>query len=182
MRSIREGMALVESFVPAPEDEKSRELILAMLEHTPAPYSRSQYYPGHITCGALVLSKDLKRVLLMYHHRHQRWLVPGGHVEESDLSLEDTARRETLEETAVPTLSAGAPRLAGLDVHGIPARPRKREPFHLHHDLIFAVRADSDAFLTTEEAPRVAWCGIKELAQYGVPPNILRAASRAEVR
>ena len=31
------------------------------------------------------------------------------------------------------------PLLVGIDVHGIP--PGRREPFHLHHDLIFAFRA-----------------------------------------
>jgi|SRR5580658_4496023 8-oxo-dGTP pyrophosphatase MutT (NUDIX family) len=179
MRPSLEGLELVRSFVPSPEDEKSRELILALLEYTPTPYLRDQYQPGHITCGGLVLSPDSKRVLLMYHHRHERWLIPGGHVEESDATLEEAARRETLEETGVPTLSEGTPRLVGLDVHGIPARPRKHEPFHLHHDLIFALRADSDEFLITEEAPQVAWCEITKLGQYNVPANILRAASRA---
>jgi 8-oxo-dGTP pyrophosphatase MutT (NUDIX family) len=182
MRDVLEGLDLASNFDPSPEEEKSRELILGLLEHTPAPFSRYQYHAGHITVGALVFSPDSKRVLLMYHHRHQRWLLPGGHVEESDATLEDAARRETLEETAVLTLSEGSPLLAGLDVHGIPARPRKGEPFHLHHDLIFAVRAESEACLPTEEAPRVAWCEIAELAQYGVPANILRAASRVAVR
>jgi 8-oxo-dGTP pyrophosphatase MutT (NUDIX family) len=177
-----EALSLVTGFVPAPEDEKSRELILALLEHTPTPFSRHQYHAGHITCSALVLSPDSRRVLLMFHNRHQRWLLPGGHVEESDATLEETARRETLEETAVPTLSDGGMRLLGLDVHGIPARPRKGEPFHLHHDLIFGLRAGSDEFLVTEEAPRVAWCGIDELARYDVPANILRAAGRGAVR
>jgi hypothetical protein len=70
----------------------------------------------------------------------------------------------------------------GLDVHGIPARPRKREPFHLHHDLIFALRAESDEFRTTQEAPQVMWCEMTKLTEYNVPANILRAASRAAAR
>jgi hypothetical protein len=41
------------------------------------------------------------------------------------------------------------------------------------------LRADSDEFLITEEAPQVAWCEITKLGQYNVPANILRAASRA---
>jgi 8-oxo-dGTP pyrophosphatase MutT (NUDIX family) len=182
MPPVLAGFELVSAFVPSPPEEKSRELILALLEHTATPFSRFQYHAGHVTCAGLVLSPDSKRVLLMYHHRHQRWLLPGGHVDETDATLEETARRETLEETAVSTLSGDAPRLVGLDVHGIPARPRKGEPFHLHHDLVFALRAESDAFATTEEAPRVAWCDIDQLAQFSVPANILRAASRAALR
>jgi 8-oxo-dGTP pyrophosphatase MutT (NUDIX family) len=167
---------LVEAFIPSPEEQKSHELILALLAETEAPFSRHQFQPGHITCSAVVVAPDRKRVLLMHHHRHQRWLLPGGHVEEEDATLADAAQRETLEETGVRVVVGGAARLAGMDVHGIPAR--KGEPFHLHHDLIFALRAESDAFVCTEEAPRVAWCGLEDLKMYGVPENILRAAKK----
>jgi hypothetical protein len=49
MRPTAEALALVRSFEASPEEEKSRELILALLECTPAPFSRDQFHPGHIT-------------------------------------------------------------------------------------------------------------------------------------
>src|ERR1700694_1010927 len=101
MPSTGEALHLATSFKPSPEEEKTRELILALLEHTAAPFSRGQFHPGHITCTALVLHPDGQRVLLVHHHRLRRWLLPGGHVEESDSTLLDTARREAVEETAV---------------------------------------------------------------------------------
>ena len=64
-----------------------------------------------------------------------------------------------------------------MDVHGIPAR--KGEPFHLHHDLIFAFSAESEEFALTDEAPQVAWCGMDEFARYQLPSSITRAAKRA---
>ncbi len=64
-----------------------------------------------------------------------------------------------------------------MDVHGIPAR--KREPFHLHHDLIFSFNANSEEFAVTDEAPQVAWCGLDEFARYNLPPSIARAVERA---
>ena len=64
-----------------------------------------------------------------------------------------------------------------MDVHGIPAR--KREPFHLHHDLIFAFNAKSEEFALTDEAPEVAWCGMHEFARYQLPSSITRAVERA---
>ena len=176
MRSTLEGFGLVRSFQASPEEEKSRELILALLESTEAPFSRDQFHPGHITCTAVVLHPNGHQFLLMHHHRHRRWLLPGGHVEQSDVSLGDTARREAIEETAVQIGSAESGRLAGMDVHGIPAR--KREPFHLHHDLIFAFTAESDVFALTQEAPQVAWCGPDEFARYQLPASIIRAARR----
>ena len=179
MRSTAEASALVRAFDASPEEEKSRELILALLELTDAPFWRDQFHPGHITCTAVVLHPDGRQVLLMHHHRHQRWLLPGGHVEEDDVTLGDAARREAIEETAVRIAEPSAVTLAGMDVHGIPAR--KREPFHLHHDLIFAFNADSEEFAPTEEAPEVAWCGLgnAEFARYQLPASITRAVERS---
>lgn len=176
MRCTAEALALVRDFNASPEEEKSRELILALLELTEAPFSRDQFYPGHITCTAVVLHPNGRQFLLMHHHRHRRWLLPGGHVEESDVTLSDTARREAIEETAVRIQGAGSSRLAGMDVHVIPAR--KREPFHIHHDLIFAFNANSEEFVLTGEAPQVAWCGMDEIARYQLPSSIVRAAQR----
>lgn len=177
MPSTAEALALVRGFQTSPQEEKSRELILALLELTEAPFSREQFYPGHVTCTAVVLHPNGRQFLLMHHHRHRRWLLPGGHVEEDDVTLGDTARREAIEETAVRILGAGSSSLAGMDVHGIPAR--KREPFHLHHDLIFSFTANSEEVALTKEAPRVAWCGLDELAHYQLPGSIVRAARRA---
>jgi len=171
---------LIQSFNPGDDElaEKSKELTLGMLRHSEDPFSRHQFNPGHITCTAVVLSPDWTRVLLMYHHRHCRWLLPGGHVENEDITLAVTARREAHEETGVMLEASTSGRLVGMDVHGIPAR--KREPFHLHHDLIFALAAQSDHFTFTDEAPRIAWCRPSEFTQYDVPPSIARSVLRAQ--
>ena len=177
MPSTEEALVMVRAFDASPEEEKSRELILALLELTSAPFSRDQFHPGHITGTAVVLHPNGRLILLMHHHRHKRWLLPGGHVEQSDTTLSDAARREAIEETAVQIAGTGPARLAGMDVHGIPAR--KGEPYHLHHDLIFAFAAESGDFIVTEEAPRVAWCGADEFGRYELPSSIIRAARRA---
>lgn len=176
MRSATEALALVRSFQASAEEEKSRELILALLEGTPTPFSRDQFHPGHLTCTAVVLHPNGREFLLMHHHRHRRWLLPGGHVEESDLQLSDAARREAIEETAVQINPSAAGTLSGMDVHAIPAR--KHEPFHLHHDLIFAFTAESAEFSLTEEALLVAWCRPDEFDRYQLPTSIIRAAHR----
>jgi 8-oxo-dGTP pyrophosphatase MutT (NUDIX family) len=178
MRSPAEAIQLVSGFAALPIEEKSRELILALLQQTPAPFSREQFQPGHITCTALVFHPDGQQALFIYHHRHQRWLLPGGHVEESDLTLGEAARREAIEETAVQIAAGSVQRLAGMDVHGIPAR--KAAPFHLHHDLIFAMAARSSLVMCTQEAPKIAWLGVENIAQHGVPPSILIAFNRAK--
>ena len=52
-----------------PEDLKSRELVLQLLEHTPAPFSREQFQPGHVTCTGLVL---IQRGTPLF------WCITGG--------------------------------------------------------------------------------------------------------
>lgn len=178
-RQRREIFDRIESFDCAGDDlaAKSRELTLMLLQESEYPFSRRQFVPGHITCTAVVLDPRRERVLLMFHHRLLRWLLPGGHCEADDPELSGVARREAIEETGVVISSNGAAPLVGMDVHGIP--PKKKEPYHLHHDLIFAFRAGSEAIQITPEARQVAWCSPADLALYGVAPSIIRAVDRA---
>jgi 8-oxo-dGTP pyrophosphatase MutT (NUDIX family) len=155
---------------------KSRELALLILEHTPAPFSRSQFTPGHITCTGLVSAPDGGDILLVHHRRLDRWLLPGGHVDAADVEIWDAARREVIEETGVALVDDTRPTLVGIDVHGIP--PGRGEPYHLHHDLLFAFRARSREFCCSEESRAVAWCGRPEFGRYDLPRNIVRAVGR----
>jgi len=159
------------------EAEKSKELALAMLAATPTPLSRRQFNPGHITCTGLVLSPDRRQILLVLHRRLQRWLLPGGHVEPDDRRIGDAAQREVVEETGAELLEDGAPRLVGVDVHGIPPRPD--EVFHLHHDLIFQFQAASEECHPSEEAREVLWCGVEEFDRYRLPGSVRRSYARA---
>ena len=155
---------------------KSRELVLMLLECSSAPFSRVQFTPGHITCTGLVLAPDGEGVLLIHHRRLDRWLLPGGHVEPEDPQIGDAARREVIEETGVTLLSNPALALCGLDVHGIPAKGP--EPYHLHHDLLFHLRAESEEFRVSPESHAVAWCAPAEFDRYGLPGNVRRAYRR----
>jgi hypothetical protein len=65
----------------------------------------------------------------------------------------------------------------GLDVHGIPAR--KKEPFHLHHDLMFGFRAASATMRMSEEVRDIVWCPLDRFDHFAVPHPIRRAVGRA---
>jgi len=174
-------LSLVRAFADLSDGEavKSRELILLLLEWVPAALSRYNFEPGHITCSGLVFAPDGNRILLVHHRRLDRWLLPGGHVEPEDPEIWDAARREVVEETGailVPGTSCTA--LVSLDVHGIPANPNRREPYHLHHDLTFSFQAISDEFCVTEESRAVMWCAPGEFDRRQLPGNIRRAHAR----
>jgi 8-oxo-dGTP pyrophosphatase MutT (NUDIX family) len=172
--------ALVRTFDDPADGQamKSVELILLLLECSPAPFSREHFTPGHITCTGLVLAPDGERLLLVHHRRLNRWLLPGGHVEPDDPDIADAARREVVEETGAILTPASA--FIGADVHGIPGR--KHEPYHLHHDLLFHFRATAEALQVSEESHAVAWCAPSEFDRYDVPGNVRRAYQRLLAR
>lgn len=169
---------LVRGFSDAADGQalKSCELTAMLLACSPAPFSRHQFTPGHITCTGLVLAPDNVRVLLVHHARLGRWLAPGGHVEPEDAEIWDGARREVIEETGVRLAPGGVPQLAGADVHGIPAKGP--EPYHLHHDLLFAFHASSVEFRLSDESLAITWCAPADFGRYEVPANLCRAYAR----
>jgi 8-oxo-dGTP pyrophosphatase MutT (NUDIX family) len=175
--SVPDVLALVERFDPSADGRAlaSVEQTMDLLQASPAPFSRTSYVPGHITASAVVLAPDLQHVLLVYHERLGRWLQPGGHVEPDDTTVQDTARREVLEETGIGLESTQAPALVAVDVHEIPETAV--EPFHLHHDLMFhftvAVRG------TPSSHQRATWCPIADLPRFGVDGPLLRGVARA---
>lgn len=180
--TVPEALTTVEAFDPGPDGlaAKSRELTIDLLCSSAAPFARSQFNPGHITCTALVRHPKDSTVLLMHHHRLKRWLLPGGHVEESDLSLAGAAAREAAEETLIEIDMSREPFLAGIDVHGIPPKKhRQTEPFHLHHDLIWCFTAATDRIQTTDEAPSVLWAANADWARLGVAQSIRNSILRA---
>jgi 8-oxo-dGTP pyrophosphatase MutT (NUDIX family) len=181
--TVSEASRTVEDFDPGADGFalKSRELTLGLLQQTPAPFSRHQFTPGHITCTALVVHPDQTRILLMHHHRLHRWLLPGGHVEELDGSLAAAAAREAAEETLVRIDAGSVPRLAGIDVHGIPPKRaglKETEPFHLHHDLIWCFHAVTDEIAVTDEAPSVVWAEEAEWDRLGIAGSIRNSIRR----
>jgi len=114
-------------------------------------------------------------LLLVHHRRLERWLLPGGHVEAEDREISDAARREVVEETGA-SLAEGPSLLAGMDVHGIPAK--RGEPYHLHHDLIFSFRAVDEDVAVSEESRAVVWCAADEFDRYSLPDSVRQTYRR----
>ena len=177
--SRKKTIRLVSAFNPVDDGlaAKSQDLICLLLRHGTKPFSPRQFWPGHITCTALILHPKDERVLVIHHHRLKRWLLPGGHVEDTDVSLDRVAAREAQEETRVQLDLRYPSFLAGMDVHGIP--PKGHEPYHLHHDLIWCFRAASDQFEMTAEAPEVMWAQEADWESLDLTPSIRHSIQRA---
>jgi 8-oxo-dGTP pyrophosphatase MutT (NUDIX family) len=121
---------------------------------------------------ATVYILDEERVLLIYHHKLQKWLPPGGHIEAGETPPQ-AARREVLEETGLEieflsqeniwierwnATSFERPYLCLLEE--IPAY--QNQPAHQHMDMIYVARPNvsPSSSLVTEQA---RWFTIAEL-------------------
>jgi 8-oxo-dGTP pyrophosphatase MutT (NUDIX family) len=148
---------------------------------TPAPFHRGQTEPGHFTASAIVLAPDFESVLLIHHLAFEIWIQPGGHFEPGDATVERAARREVLEETGLAALDlvAGAPLLLDVDVHAIPANPRRGEEAHRHFDLRLLFRARERALRPSSEVAGARWVPVDALAGLATDASVRRAVARA---
>ncbi|WP_030157479.1 NUDIX hydrolase, partial [Glycomyces sp. NRRL B-16210] len=98
---------------------------------------------GHVTASAIVVNGS-GEVLLIHHRTIGRWFQPGGHLEPDDESLPAAAMREAVEETGIEGLELVESVPIHVDVHPIPANPRKGEGAHRHFDVRYLFRSTSD--------------------------------------
>lgn len=131
---------------------------------------------GHLTGSAWVLSADFGSVLLLHHLKLDRWLQPGGHADDTDGSLIETAHREAVEECGIPNLRLISARLFDLDIHVIPAKGT--EPEHLHYDFRFLFVAPEQVVVerNTVETKDIAWVSIPDLLRSSTPQSLRRMA------
>ena len=133
------------------------------------PLSRSNQL-GHITASGLVIKGG--KVLLIFHPYIKQWLQPGGHIDDGELPIE-AAMREVYEETGIlcePTEGRLDP--VDIDLHGIPANPKKGEGAHLHIDLLFLLQVIEER--ESSEDIQKAWTPFDQITN----PRIQRALQR----
>lgn len=112
--------------------------------------NRRKSFSGHGTGGAIVLSPDHTKILLIHHKGLDMWLQPGGHWDPEDPNPWTVAEREAFEETGVTmaeTLHVDPDRAhipLDIDSQFIPENSKKGEPAHYHHDMRYAFVAKGE--------------------------------------
>lgn len=150
-----------------PDDRAVIDELMALKESGADITSRKEFR-GHVTCGAIIIGAHGK--LLMIHHRAlDKWLFPGGHLEQEDRSLRDAAMREVSEETGISEPDIQMPdgvlnRMPiHIDCHPIPANPAKQEPDHRHFDFRYVFRTRTERInLQLDEVRDWEWTGPRQ--------------------
>ncbi|MBI3884948.1 MAG: NUDIX hydrolase [Opitutae bacterium] len=136
--------------------------------------------PGHLTASAWIVDCTRRWTLLTHHHKLDRWLQLGGHVDgEPDLLA--AALREGREESGLRSLAPVSPEIFDVDRHVIPARGA--EPEHWHYDVRFLIEADREEPLQiSDESKDLAWVELDLVAELNPSESLARMVRKTERR
>lgn len=126
-------------------------------------------FQGHITASGYIFSLAERKILLLEHKQLNVYVQPGGHVEETDDSILNAAKREVCEETGLKDLkliSVSEDINIPLDInsHYIPRNETKNEDEHYHHDFsyLFVVNQAQDINIDINESNNYEWCDLED--------------------
>lgn len=161
-----------------PEDKEPLAELIDVLDLAGDSIASRKEFRGHVTAGAILLRPD-GRVLTIEHRALNRWLLPGGHLEDEDETLVGAALRELAEETGIDaaavTLAVDLP--LHVDAHAIPANPVKGEQAHQHFDFRFLFRTTAEEVqLQEEEVTAASWQYADMLTGEPLRSRVLTAA------
>lgn len=149
------------AYSPSPEEEKFIPQFLDLLK-SPRCFYRDHFDRGHITASALLLNETGDKILMNHHKSLNRWLAFGGHCdgEEDVLAV---AIRETMEESGLTSFKPISPNIVDIDIHTIPANPKRNEPEHDHYDISYVMQMTGDQKpIISDESINLQWMTFDE--------------------
>ena len=123
--------------------------------------------------SAFVVNPVDKKILLCHHKAFNRWVQPGGHIEIGE-TPEETALRETYEETGVRIKLIGErfPREDDF-LRPLGIQRNRGKDGSLHIDITYvAIPLSQDNVIEDDEIDRYAWFNMEELNDIEVFPDI----------
>lgn len=123
---------------------------------------------GHMCANLVIVDRDKKKILMIFHKALNKWLTPGGHFDYEDEFLDTTAYREAYEETgvSVPRFLTLGQLPVYIDYHDIPESMAKKEATHMHFVFYYMALASADSIkinLQLNEVSEARWFSYEEI-------------------
>ncbi len=97
-----------------------------------------------------------------HHGTLDKWICFGGHAD-GEMDIANVALRELQEESGITDVAFVMNDIFDVDIHPIPANPKKSEPAHEHFDIRFLFRVTgNENFAVSDESHAMKWCAYDE--------------------
>ena len=128
----------------------------------------------HFCASVFIIDPLTKKILLIHHKKFNRWVQPGGHIDEGE-TFEEAALREAYEETGVKVRLLGD-RFPREDdyIRPLGIQKNRNQKGDLHIDVIYAAVPVNSVKVSNQESEcyRAKWFSRSELDDISVFPDI----------
>ena len=146
------------------QEEKDREIMLALLESQPDIFERKNRVT-HFTASSWLVNKAHDKVLMIYHNIYNSWAWTGGHAD-GDQDLLHVALKEAGEETGIINLQPVLKGIFSLEMLTVDGHVKRGEYFssHLHANVTYLLEADEadTLHIKPDENSGVRWFALDE--------------------
>lgn len=129
----------------------------------------------HFCASVFIINPEDKKLLLVLHKKFNKWVQPGGHIEDNE-TPEEAAIREALEETGMEVELVGDhfPRETDfIRPLAVQRNIRKENNEHIDFMYLAVPKSDPKTLYISEESNSIKWFDREELVKYSVFEDIL---------
>lgn len=124
--------------------------------------------------SAFIIDPNTLKILLVKHKKFEKWVQPGGHIEENE-TPEEAAVREVFEETGIRVRLLGAPFPREDDfIRPLGVQKNRNKKGQLHIDFIYAAipYQISELIYDPNESLDIGWFSRNDLENMAVFQDI----------
>ena len=155
----------IKNYIPKNVQEKTdkKAMVAFALRNSDALFRDNLV--AHFTSSAIVLNKDLSKVLFIHHNIYNSWGWVGGH-NDGDGDFLHVAIKEAKEETGVNHIVPLNENIQAIDTIYVPNHMKKGTwiPDHVHMNLTYFLLADEteELVIKEDENSGVKWFTLEE--------------------
>ncbi len=128
----------------------------------------------HFCASAYIINPENKKVLLVRHKKYNKWLQPGGHIEDNEIP-EEAAIREVYEETGIKATLIGEhfPREDDL-IRPLAVQCNRKDNGDKMIDMVYVGKPNNpeNHLKMSSESNDVGWFSRHELDEMPVFPDV----------